>query len=433
MKQVSIVLLVVLTLGVSLGSVSALETQWPTAQGTFIQMYLVANWTDEDWQREFEILKEVGMEYMILSPAVHSYEGTEWTIYPSNLPGTSLYPGYPDVIEACLRNAEKAGFKVFIGIYSDSDWWKNYGSAPEWLYDRVRFGNQVAQELWDNYAVRYPGTFYGWYWDWEVDNYNFGKSKAQHTLATAFNILIDYLDENEMRLPIMFSPFMNHRLGTPEHSRDMWTNVFAQTNFAPGDIFSPQDSVGAGGLNLEVLESYFAALREAVDTKPGLLFWSNAESFWQPDWSSALLDRFVKQMELVAPYVDNIVTFAYSHYYSPNNVIPGYHEAYGYYVENGVLPDENPQPSSSVQAEIVDDGVRLKWHEADQGNAVGYLVIRDGRPIHRILRGPTLNAQLTTYTDQAVRAGRTYEYEIRTIGFTGALSADGPHCKITFD
>ena len=136
------------------------------------------------------------------------------------------------------------------------------------------------------------------------------------------------------------------------------TNVFAQTNL-PQETSSRHKICRAGGLNLEVLESYFAALREAVDTKPGLLFWSNAESFWQPDWSSALLDRFVKQMELVAPYVDNIVTFAYSHYYSPNNVIPGYHEAYGYYVENGVLPDENPQPSSSVQAEIVDDGVRL--------------------------------------------------------------------------
>ena len=38
-----------------------------------------------------------------------------------------------------------------------------------------------------------------------------------------------------------------------EECGKMWTNVFAQTDFRPGDIFAPQDCVGAGGLNLDNL------------------------------------------------------------------------------------------------------------------------------------------------------------------------------------
>ena len=55
MKQVSIVLLVVLTLGVSLGSVSALETQWPTAQERLFKCILSVD--RRGLAGEFEILR----------------------------------------------------------------------------------------------------------------------------------------------------------------------------------------------------------------------------------------------------------------------------------------------------------------------------------------------------------------------------------------
>jgi hypothetical protein len=76
--------------------------------------------------------------------------------------------------------------------------------------------------------------------------------------------------------------------------------------------------VGAGHIKIDELDKYFAALKNAVDTKPELTFWANNENFTISDWSSAPLSRFVEQMKISSKYVENHVTFAYSHYYSPD-------------------------------------------------------------------------------------------------------------------
>ena len=72
--------------------------------------------------------------------------------------------------------------------------------------------------------------------------------------------------------------------------------------------------MGAGGLELGMVDEWFSLMNEAVKTKPGLQFWSDAETFGQRFWTSAPPDRFVEQVKIVNPYVSNIITFAYSHY-----------------------------------------------------------------------------------------------------------------------
>lgn len=318
----------------------------PRSDGTFIQGYLVRNWTDARWQQEFDALKEAGMQYVILGSTLNTDSaGQMYSIFPSSIPGVINQYGN-DIVENCLRNAKKAGMKVFLGLNFDEKWW-SASFTSDWLTRQMQLGNQLAEELIDRYKSRYGACMYGWYWVWEVDNIHATTPQLQSLLAKVLNVNLDYLNNATPDMPVMLCPFFNHRLGTSQQAATLWTNVFREAHFKKGDIFAPQDCIGAGGLDLSVLDEWFAALKTAVDTKPGLQFWVDTETFDQRFWTSATLDRFVKQMEIVKPYVSNYVTFAYSHYYSPWKDNPRFHKDYLHYVKNGKLPDE--EVASDIQ------------------------------------------------------------------------------------
>ena len=296
------------------------------ADGSFVQTWFCATWTDARWQEEFTAMKNSGMHYLILQTIVDCAEGEKSsTLYPSSLPNTQLayYVNGEDMVDKCLRNAEAAGIKVFIGLSSNSLWWGSHGADTTWLYNQMAFDNQVCDEVWSLYKNKYPDTFYGWYWAYEVDNGSWASEAAQNELIHAMNIQLDYLNSKGEKLPFMWCPFMNVEYGTAEQYKDLWTNVFSQLHTTAGDIFSPQDLVGKGGYTFTDMDEWFKALREAVDTKPGLLLWPDVETF-NFDGTSATIDRVVEQMKVEQPYSDNYVTFAFCHYDSPNNIDSGF-------------------------------------------------------------------------------------------------------------
>ncbi|MBE3584498.1 MAG: DUF4434 domain-containing protein [Limnochordaceae bacterium] len=440
----------------------------PFATGTFIQDWLSAGWDEATWEKEFAYLKEAGMTYIVIAPTAYTFttplppdssapaalatpgastapaapaaqSGSPptpiigQTIYPTNLPGFQQKPGYPDLVEKYLHYAAKYGMKVFVGLNFNDDWWKKASRDPGWLLEEMRRGNAVATELYQRYHSRYPNTFYGWYWVWEIDNYNFRFRDWENTLISALNVQLDHLTALDPSLPFLFCPFMNYRLGTAAQYRDFWKRVFANTHLRPGDIFAPQDCVGAGGLTIDNFDTWFAELRKAVDTKPGLLFWSDAETFVQADWSSAPLSRFVRQLREVAPYVDNIISFAYTHYYSPNLVDPGFHRTYVDYVRSGgQLDSEPPSPPTNVRATVLTSSytppsVSVEWDAAQDNLGVySYTVYRDGQPVAttKVARPghPEDAALLLNYVDTNVHPGHAYRYEVRATDFAGNTS-----------
>ncbi|MFD1629462.1 DUF4434 domain-containing protein [Pseudopedobacter beijingensis] len=306
------------------------QKEYLVASGTFIQDFLVYNWDDAKWQQELSVLKEVKMKYIVFYASVYNNQ----SLYESELPGiTSKYN--VDVLDRCLRNAERAGMKVFIGLNFHEDWWQPYTSS--WLYEQMNIGNQIASEIKEKYSEKYKNSFYGWYWAWEIDNLNYKTQSKQDMLVNALNSNLNHLRSITPDMPVMLCPFMNYRLGSASEYSKMWTYIFSKTNFKAGDVFAPQDCIGADGLKIEMLDSWFYHLSKAVETKPGLLFWSDAETFVQSNWSPAPIERFVEQMKIVQPYVSGIITFAYSHYYSPVTVSGDYHQRYKNYLKTGKL------------------------------------------------------------------------------------------------
>ena len=398
------------------------------ADGSFLQSSLCGFWSDARWQEEFSAMKNAGMHYLIIGPVEESSPGKiTTTLYPSSLPNTQMATGgngipFPDVVDACLRNAQSAGIKVFIGIGMNSNWWNSPGNDSTWLYGQMNFDNKVCDELWNLYKKKYPDAFYGWYWAYEVAN--IGITRAQQQILTnAMNIQLDHLSTSNEKLPFMWCPFMNSRLGTPQEYQSMWEHVLSNLHTSVGDIFCPQDCIGAGGLNLSILASWFSALRQAVNTKPGLVMWSDVETFDHHDWSSATMDRIIKQMQIEQPYVDNYVTFAYCHYQSPYNSDPGYQATYIDYIKTGSLEKNPPSVPENFTAVYNSNGdVELNWDAStDNIGVCGYYVYRNGVMICK-KQVPRKDQSiktipLTSFTDSGLNPNAVYSYRVQAFDF----------------
>ena len=84
---------------------TAAEEHITQVNGTFIQPWLYATYDDDRWDAEMKIMKEIGIEYLIMGDvANHNTDGT-WTVYyPSEIDYLRDYFAY-DAIESCFITA----------------------------------------------------------------------------------------------------------------------------------------------------------------------------------------------------------------------------------------------------------------------------------------------------------------------------------------
>jgi len=426
---------------------SKAATTKAAADGSFLQSSLCGFWSNARWQQEFTAMKNAGMHYLVIGPVEESSPGKiTTTLYPSSLPNTEMATGgngvpFPDVVDACLRNAQSAGIKVFIGIGMNNNWWNSPGNDSTWLYSQMNFDNKICDEVWNLYKNKYPDAFYGWYWAYEVDNISFTTQAQQNVLTTAMNMQLDHLTATNEKLPFMWCPFMNSSLGTPQAYQAMWQNVFAGLHTTAGDIFCPQDGIGAGGLNLSNLASWFSALHQAVYTKPGLIMWSDAETFqvYKSNYISGTMDRFITQLKIEQPYVDNFVTFAYCHYYSPNNIDSGFQTTYIGYLNTGSLETTLPSTPANFTAVLQADGnITLNWNaSSDDIGVCGYYIFRGrtmicNKQVPRIDEGTNI-ATLTSFTDTGLNPNTVYTYQVQAYDFANNVSVPTSPISITTD
>jgi hypothetical protein len=378
-------------------------------------------------------MKNAGMHYLIIGPVSDwQSNGTIKMLYPSSLPNTVLYSPLngDDMVDRCLRNAPEAGIKVFMGIGINQNWWGVHGADTSWFYSQMNFDNQVCDELWSLYKSKYPDSFYGWYWAYEIDNVSFMKPEQQEELATGMNIQLDHLISTGKKLPFMWCPFMNAEAGTPEAYKSMWINVLSKLHTTAGDIFSPQDLCGKGGYNLDEMNVWFKALREAVNTKPGLELWPDVETF-NFDGTSATIDRLVDQMKVEQPYSDNYISFATAHFDSPRNIDPGFYNTYLDYLKTGIVETTRPSAPSNLQAAAKTDGtIKLSWDAStDNIGICGYYLYRDGLQIFKeqvpILNGAKLTPLPTTISDVVLKANTEYKYSVKAYDFANNISDVG--------
>ena len=79
------------------------------------------------------------------------------------------------------------------------------------------------------------------------------------------------------------------------------------------------------------------------------------------------------QLDVASRYCENIITFSYSHYYSPNLVKSMYIETYRDYVSNGyVLETQNPTDPANATAVSGENGITISWEASDDNFGIAY-------------------------------------------------------------
>ena len=439
--------------------------------GSFIQDYMTAYWDDSRWQNELAVMKEAGMNYLIFSPSVvkDDLNGYVRTIYPSKI--AELQDGYGgiDCIDACLRNCEQAGMKVFIALNQDpgqfwSMGWKISNTQPDMLTQywqkNTELSNKVANELYSLYKSKYQHAFYGWYWVHEFWNYTIctnayenkdpnsekyqDKVAADPTVYTdifakeALSPVLDHLTTIDSAMPMMFSTFCNPTLCLPESQTRLWTDIIKNTSFRPGDIWAPMDNMGGGLMTLDILDTWTAATKKAAEANSNLHFWiNNEEQVVYADWNTgkqtqpmddevATLDRCVKQIEITSKYAEQNVFFTWNHYYSPYNTMPGYNQTYMQYIQTGSIEKNAPSAIdlNDLYVSKSHNTYSITWKApADDTGIANYNIYKDNELIahlhpNRFETSGKKPVLATKYTGLA--AG---EYEIEAIDFAGNASA----------
>lgn len=348
-------------------------------KGSFIQPHLFENWDDTRWQKEFSMLQSAGIEFLIFMHTVHTdKEGNIQSVYPSKLSGIENQGN--DLLEICLRNAKQAGFKIFVGLNFNERWWK-MDFTSEWLYGEMHRGNMIAKELIQRYKKRYPETMAGWYWIWEIEPSVCKDINIRKTIVNAMNINLDFLHNETPDMPFLFSPFMNHRQGTSDNCAEVWEYILKNIHLQDGDIFAPQDCIGSGFLNLNIVEEWYKKMASIIPKSPKIKYWANIEMFDQRFWTTANIGRIKNQMDILRPYVSGFISFAYSHYYSPSVKTPQLHKAYTNYIKTGSFPQPTPpMPIRDLKQKKINGELSvLVWKPSEkETDIMGYYIYKDG-------------------------------------------------------
>lgn len=431
------------------------STSYRIPSGSFIQDYMTQDWTDARWQQELSAMKEAGMTYLIFSPSisVDEKDGTVRAIYPTNL--QEFKQGYigVDCIDACLKNCQQLGIKVFIALNQSSKFWdfgwKISDTEPDaytaFWKNNARISNEVANELYTMYKSKYPDAFYGWYWVHEFWNYtictntyegncpmtspdSWSKDPTVYTniiAKEAFSPVLDYLTQLDPSMPMMFSNFANQSLCKTSSNTKFWGDIIRNTSFRPGDIMAPMDGIGAKGVTIENLDAWTASYKTAADTNNNLHLWSNNETF-KDNGEIALLDRLVQQISITSKYAEKNITFTWNHYYSPYNTLKGFNDTYMSYVKTGTIEKNPPNAvsSTSIKSSKVSSGsYKISWDTPKDDTGIA---------VYNIYKGSTLVSHIyatrhdVTKTDPIMPTSCTVNswgfYKIEAIDFAGNKS-----------
>ncbi len=404
-------------------------------EGTFIQAWLYARWDEpqyigpkDAWDKEASYWKSLGITQVIDGDI--AYKNTDdpnwYACYESKLDSVVVQCHDKDII---MEKAKKYGFKVYLGMGVNNDWWSwdllNDEDFEKFKGSMMKAG-AFAHEIYDIYNTKYPenfGGFYSVYEVWNHNHFNEGDSSRDlyaERLAAGFNIVIDSLNRIDPTKPLLFSQFATDDpnskdvseggpsgFGSLKNTEKFWTRFLEVAKFRKQDKMIPMDAVGGGGQRIDTVEPWTKAYGDAVkNSNSPIGYYANIESFAQPPYhflydtertplygqgynSSAHVGRFARQIAVAQRHTKGIFTFAFSHYHSPVNAIPGYYEVLLNYLQTQ-KGDENPPKlpdsitiidtvaknialSNKLGREVIDKVFKFYWSGA-----------KDDHGIHRV-------------------------------------------------
>jgi hypothetical protein len=305
------------------------------------------NWGPEEWDADFEAMKAVGIDTVILIRC--GYRNRATFDSPTL---RALHPNLIvdfDMIDLFLRLSEKHKMTFYFGTYDSGQYWHS-GQFQEEADINRRIADEVVK-----YYGHYP-AFGGWYISHEINSFDDGMMWVYENQAAHLKSLKD--------LPILISPyvrgpkqFASDEVITLDQHEHEWDQVFSRIKDVV-DIVAFQD----GHVNFDDLPDYLS-VNARLAQKYGITCWSNVESFDRDmPWNFPPLNWAKMRYKIEAARhagVDKLITFEFSHFMSPNSMFPSAQMLYKRYQE--YLETAPPLPGHQVlpAAEPEDEEIRL--------------------------------------------------------------------------
>lgn len=232
--------------------------------------------------------------------------------------------------------------------------------------------------------------------------------------------------------PVAIAPFYNAvNVNLPGwQNASTWGAMWARVlEAAPIDVVSLQDGVGAGHADVATLPTWFAAMRNAIDsTSSSADLISDTETF--KIGASGLQPMPTKEVvaaiKAVDPYVDGYWSFSYNHYQSPRSKFASsaYHNAYRSWLGNlggdGTDGSRPSKPTGLTARVDNSQDIILSWNAStDSGSGVaGHHIYRDGE-----LVADKIDPR-SGFFDTQLDGGHTYRYQVRAFDGSGLESDD---------
>lgn len=278
------------------------------------------NWGENEWAADFDAMKAVGIDTVILIRAGYQKRVTFDSKVLRDKVGT--FPAYVDLVDLFLAQAERCGMDFYFGTYDSGPLWRG-GKYQE----EVDINKAFCDEVMAKYGHR--KAFKGWYISHEINTFDEGMMGVYAQLSKHLRGL--------KHVPILMSPYVkgSKQFGegaiTLEEHTKQWGSVFARLEGLV-DIVAFQD----GQMTYEELPDYLRA-NSALARKHGIRCWGNVESFDRDMPIDFLpLDHRMLQYKIeqaARAGVEKLITFEFSHFMSPNSSYPSAHHLYRRYKE----------------------------------------------------------------------------------------------------
>lgn len=280
------------------------------------------NWSHAQWAKEFEIMKTVGIDTVILIRAGCGRMAT----FPSQVlqREVDIYPVYEDLVDMFLSLAEAQGMDFFFGTYDSV----TFAPQERTVQQHLDLGKAFIDEAWERYGHR--NAFKGWYLTFEI-------GQRDPTRLTCLQQLGAHCKSLSPDLPTLISPYIAgvKIVDDPtslDNHRASWDGMLGALEGVV-DIVAFQD----GHVDYDVLPDFLAANSELIRDH-GMRAWSNVESFdrdmpfnFPPiDWRKL----WWKMQAAEQVQVDKLITFEFSHFMSPQSSWPAAHSLFKRYCEH---------------------------------------------------------------------------------------------------
>jgi len=307
--------------------------------GSFIQSWLVKNWSLDDWRRELSAMQEAGFSQVIIQSVVDLDAGhvtdpgtmqahtsrVAHAIFPSSIPGwesvSSNSLGY------ALQAAQEYDMQVMIGLVKDASWWhfgwnlRDTNNWRNWAQVNAELNSKVISEIWDLYGEQFGDVISGFYYVNEIWNFPLFNAEIANILGSNIRDIRTALSSVSRTHPLAVSPFFNTTTSTTTagQAQQQLNHILSYAQLSPMDILMPQDSVGPNSVNQNwpaTLVPWMNAYAN-VARNNNLRFWINHENFTS-DLEPSSVPRLQRQLSLTQNFRPEArVMFSWNHYWNP--------------------------------------------------------------------------------------------------------------------